>query len=73
MQSVEDFLRDYFRSRTDLLRTSEEGWQAHIRQFFALDYHPFDPTWSGTASEQEQILSTRASDGLSNASTHASR
>lgn len=63
MQTVEDFLHDYFRNRTDLLRESCAGWESHTQQFFAPVYQPYDRKKTVADSEAESIISVSSADG----------
>lgn len=63
MQPVEDFLRDYFRNRTELLRESYCGWESHTQRFFASDYQPYNREKTVADSDAENILSVSNADG----------
>ena len=69
MQPVEEFLREYFRHRTELLRESCGGWQAHTKRFFAPVYQPYDRQKNVADSETERVLSVSAADSSAEAIT----
>jgi len=64
MQPAEDFLRDYVRSRTDLLREIYRLREPHVRRFFAPHYEPWDRDESIANSESERIESVTSLDGF---------
>jgi hypothetical protein len=62
MQSVEQFLYDYFRNRTELLRQSCGGWKSHTQRFFTPAYQPYDRHQAVADSEAESIVSVSSAD-----------
>jgi hypothetical protein len=64
MQSAEDFLRDYVRSRTDVLREIYRLREPHVRRFFSPGYEPWDREKSIANSESERIESVTSTNGV---------
>jgi hypothetical protein len=69
MQPVEEFLREYFRDRTELLCGSCSAWEAHTKRFFAPIYQPYDRQKTIANSEAESIISVSTADGSAEAIT----
>jgi len=57
MKGVEDFLREYFRARTDLHREFARLHGPVADRFFSADHRSYRPEWSIQHSEAERILS----------------
>src|SRR5262245_46802701 len=62
MQRVEEFLQEFFRDRTDLLRRSCGDWESHTQRFFAPAYQPYDRQKTVVDSEAESIISVSSAD-----------
>ena len=69
MQSVENFLHDCFRDRTELLRKACLGWESHTLRFFGPLYQPYNPEKAVADSEAERIISINSADGSAEAIT----
>jgi DnaJ-class molecular chaperone len=72
MQTVDQFMREYVRNRTELLRESSGRWAAHMQTFFAPAYQPYDGQKTVADSEAESILSVCSGDGLTEVITTGS-
>ncbi len=56
MQSVQEFLTDYFRSRTDILRQQARLREPHYQRYLAPNYQMVDPERGFRNSANERIL-----------------
>jgi hypothetical protein len=56
MQSVEDFMKEFVRSRTESYREWCKAYEPYIERFYVAGYRPFNPRISVISSESERVL-----------------
>jgi hypothetical protein len=69
MKSVQDFLSEYFRLRTESHKVSCASFVPVIERFFAQGYDPFNPKLSIARSAAEKVLAVSASEGFTEVTT----
>jgi hypothetical protein len=57
MQTVEDFLAEYFQVRSELILESHRRWKPHAERFFVSGYDPWGYRETETEDASEKILS----------------
>ena len=56
MQTVEEFLAEYFRIRSELIRESHRRWEPHAKRLFVGAYDPWGYSKSESENATEKIL-----------------
>ncbi len=56
MQTVEDFLAEYFGVRSELIRESHRRWKPHAERLFVSGYDPWGYSKTETEDAREEIL-----------------
>ena len=64
MQSAEDFLRDYLRSRTKVARDSWSIHDLHEKRFFAPNYTPWNHEKAIAGLESERVVTGTNIEGM---------
>jgi hypothetical protein len=56
MQTVEEFLAEYFEVRTELIREAHRRWEPYARRFFVSRYDPWGYGQSEAENAREEVL-----------------